>query len=551
MVQFTQEEIFLINEIKKIINVHKIKYIKITKTNAFCKKWNGLKQYINDIDNNIMEIDSNENEKIEYHIKSENDEIEFENEVIQLTFPDNNNEGGKKRKHLQDSKITQNKKNKLFMEIDDNNSLSERNINETNNSLSDENSGKNINEANNSLSGGNSGRNIDEAETLSVDEADNSLIGGNSGGNIDEADNCGGNSGRNIDEAKTLSGENEIVTSNWLASQLDSIDLSFSDLVIENNFPYIFGEKSETSNFMHNSNFPISTTSNFNNDMINNYLNYSYSLMDKDLEIAKEKREKEDKDRELREKDLEIQSVRREKEDRERELREKLEKKKFKRKMIDDDLKVAILTLENPKYRKDNASISQYEENNDLSKIINDCIAAENQVEAQNSELLKNYFKSGAFLSAVLEVMENKLSEFPDRNIVSGMIKGTGIAFSFKNKYGIYDENLQKRALRLYNRSIRVFQVYNHFSNSIEQISRATEIISADKLMKVGGGGKDKFNEFLKDIKNNVDINYEQYISNNSYHFDSKLITDDIKYKVLKFVENPSLNIAFNFETNV
>src|SRR5436309_7656168 len=179
MDQFTQEEIFLINEIKKIINVHKIKYIKITKTNAFCKKWNGLKQYINDIDNNIMEIDSNENEKIEYHIESENDEIEFENEVIQLTFPDNNNEGGKKRKHLQDSKITQNKKNKLFMEIDDNNSLSERNINETNNSLSRGNSGRNIDEADNC--GGNSGRNIDEAETLGVDETNNSLSRGNSG----------------------------------------------------------------------------------------------------------------------------------------------------------------------------------------------------------------------------------------------------------------------------------------------------------------------------------------------------------------------------------
>ncbi|GBB90623.1 hypothetical protein RclHR1_17620003 [Rhizophagus clarus] len=202
-------------------------------------------------------------------------------------------------------------------------------------------------------------------------------------------------------------------------------------------------------------------------------------------------------------------------------LEESSEDKKSKRLKKDNDMKKAILTTINPKHRRFENMI--YLKQTNLSNVFENCVTAKIRAESINCELLQHYFRTGAFLNKILEKLYDKLSIYPERSIITGMIKGAGIAKIFETKY-----------------------VYSYFPNPFTQIYRADDILTPDAFMKIGGGGKNDFKTFVNEIKILVDNNYESYNTENPLEknlFDFNLITDKIKSRVKKFTENPILNL--------
>src|SRR4051812_21053651 len=54
--------------------------------------------------------------------------------------------------------------------------------------------------------------------------------------------------------------------------------------------------------------------------------------------------------------------------------------------------------------------------------ILKNCMVAEIKLEVNNCNLLANYYRIGALLNRILEILEPNLSELFDRNKVTGMI---------------------------------------------------------------------------------------------------------------------------------
>ncbi|GES94367.1 hypothetical protein GLOIN_2v1883341 [Rhizophagus clarus] len=187
--------------------------------------------------------------------------------------------------------------------------------------------------------------------------------------------------------------------------------------------------------------------------------------------------------------------------------RELTEKIKSKRILKDNKLKESILTTIDPKHRRVENFI--YLEQTKLSNIFENCVTAEIRGKARKCELLQHYFRTGAFLTKILEKLNDQLSIYPKRSIITGVIKGTGISKIFESKYA--DDN-----------------------------------VSPDAFMKVGGGKKNEFKNFVKEIKIWVDNNINFYNTQNplnKFVFDFSLITDDITSRVKKFTENPNFKL--------
>jgi hypothetical protein len=188
-----------------------------------------------------------------------------------------------------------------------------------------------------------------------------------------------------------------------------------------------------------------------------------------------------------------------------------------------------------------------YKDEVDFKSVINNCIISEIRVEVLNCQLLIYYYKIGEFLYKILNELNEDLKEIPEQNIITGLIKGTGIASSFKNIYNKYGNNESRKARYLFNKSKRVYEVYNFFPNPIVQMYRA-DTITANKLLKIGGKDwlKKDFDEFVKELKDEVNRNYEKYKLvgdfSNEYRNDFP-ISDEIKENVKKFSKNPSLSI--------
>lgn len=104
------------------------------------------------------------------------------------------------------------------------------------------------------------------------------------------------------------------------------------------------------------------------------------------------------------------------------------------------------------------------------------------------------------------------MSNLPEQNITTGLIKGSGIASSFRNIYQSYGPNESRRA-RYYLISLQEFiKFIIFFPNPIVQMYRADRI-TANKLLKIGGKDwlKEDFEEFTQEIKEEVTRNYEKY----------------------------------------
>lgn len=111
-------------------------------------------------------------------------------------------------------------------------------------------------------------------------------------------------------------------------------------------------------------------------------------------------------------------------------------------------------------------------------------------------------------LNKILETLEADLSELPEKNIITGLIKGSGIARSFIDAYGNFDDKTREKARDFYKKSMRVHKVYKCFPNPLAQINCVYNI-SANKLLKVGNN--EVFKKFVEEIKNVVSKKYDEY----------------------------------------
>ncbi|GBB84736.1 hypothetical protein RclHR1_11300005 [Rhizophagus clarus] len=187
-----------------------------------------------------------------------------------------------------------------------------------------------------------------------------------------------------------------------------------------------------------------------------------------------------------------------------------------------------------------------------IYNIIEKCINWDVQNESSNSELLQNYYIIGSCLNEIFNIVKNMMAEITDdvyeKNIVTGIIKGTKIYTSFKAKLSRNEKNAKNRANRFYNITNRVYKVYKAFPYPILQII-CTEGVSGDKLMKIGNNNV--YDKFINYIKSEVNRNFNVYNDLNNYsdglyeefNIDFNLITKEILEKVKKFSINPNLEV--------
>jgi hypothetical protein len=182
----------------------------------------------------------------------------------------------------------------------------------------------------------------------------------------------------------------------------------------------------------------------------------------------------------------------------------------------------------------------------DLLSVLKNCVTSEIQLEVQNCITLMNYFRGGALLNKILECLKEELSEVPEQNIITGLLKGTGIIFSFNNSSR---GKRSKKAWRFLNKCLRVHKVYENFPYPFAQICRS-ETLTANKLLNVGSGSKEDFEKFVQEIKDEIGSNihkyndgdvFNQHVKKYVNYIDFSLITKNILENVIKFSKNPSL----------
>src|SRR5688572_8095863 len=580
-IHFTKQEKSALRYIKKIIEKYNIKYIKLTKTTTFYFRNDGVMRYINDeaISKNNKKrkklFDSTKNQSKKSKILNEESENDDENG---LTFADNNDMEIDRNKLLEVNK-DQNE-GEIFIRGD--------NETEEGNSECDRNEeSESINE---SVSVEDNDMEIDSEKRLEeifgddepeLDITDNIGEGENFSGKVDEVNEVGkeretdslDNNGIEEVVANLHNGENrnrgvvtvigkdddkgdevnkvgkeretnslddngieEVVANSHNGQNRNMVEAEISlngGIVIETagrgvenvfSFDYDFANDFDFHNYGESSNYYMQNLNiyDFNLDYMSN-ISYLFdglevnnsALLDKDDEVNKVG---------------DVLDVNNESQVSKEQIKEK-------------DLKDSILTLENADYRKKGNLV--FKDNCNFSNFIENCITAEMQLEFFNCELLEYYYGVGAFLNEIWESVKGELSGLHENSIVSGMLKGTGIAKSFMIKYGEYNDNIKAKARRFYKISTRVYEVYKCFEpNAIPQIYRA-QGVSGDKLIRVGG--KKEFAEFVVDINNEVVRNYNLYkIENYSYipsnSFETIVISEEIKSNVKKFAKNPSLS---------
>jgi hypothetical protein len=212
-----------------------------------------------------------------------------------------------------------------------------------------------------------------------------------------------------------------------------------------------------------------------------------------------------------------------------------------------ESLKKEILSLVDFEYRYNENF--HYKDEVDFKSVLENCVISEIKSEILNCHLLIYYYRIGEFLDKVINELKDYLSKLHEQNIVTGLIKGTGIASSFKKIYKNYGAKESKKARNFFNKSTRVYKVYNFFPNPIIQMHRANKI-TANKLLKIGGKEwvKEDFEGFVQEIKDEVISNYEKYnlgvgVDFSNEYSNDLLVSNEILENVKKFSLNPSLCI--------
>jgi hypothetical protein len=144
-------------------------------------------------------------------------------------------------------------------------------------------------------------------------------------------------------------------------------------------------------------------------------------------------------------------------------------------------------------------------------------------------------------------------------NVVTGLIKGTGIAnlFIIKNNDNLDDVKItydSKKARNFYIKSKRIYWVYKNFPMPLVQIYSAKKV-TASKLAKIKN---DKtFEKFVEEIKVEIDRNYNTYYYQVDFLqlFEESLnigatLNDGIISEVLRYAKNPSIPIKEQITAN-
>lgn len=147
-------------------------------------------------------------------------------------------------------------------------------------------------------------------------------------------------------------------------------------------------------------------------------------------------------------------------------------------------------------------------------------------------------------MNTVSEIIADATSEMHHNSVVTGLIKGTGIANLYMKEDGSY---CCKNARNFYIKSIRIFKAYNVHKNISRIIAQmyCAKKVSANKLLKIKNNSA--FENFVKELETEGEISSNQYGSNKLLdeidYFISPEIMNEIIESVLLFIRNPSLRI--------
>lgn len=118
----------------------------------------------------------------------------------------------------------------------------------------------------------------------------------------------------------------------------------------------------------------------------------------------------------------------------------------------------------------------------------------------KNGIELLYYYRIGLFLNIILNTIDQEISGIHPNNVVTGLIKGTGIANLFTIKNGDLGNKIAydcKKARSFYIKSKRTYLVYKDFPKPLIQIFCAKNV-NATKLFKIKND--ELFENFVKEI---------------------------------------------------
>ena len=550
--EFKKQDISVLNEVKNIMGKYDIKLFKITKTTTFYERYNGLMGYISDIgDTNIKRKNSQlnaQNKKLKImDNESEENESDEENELA-LSDSNSSNKEDMTRDHI--GAVTED-----IIENFDKDNVDTENADENDESAEHENVDKdNVDTENadeNDESAEHENVDKDNVDTENADENDESAEHENVDKDNVDTENTEENDESaehenvdkdNVENTDTIISRNLLYAESNITNEFESIinDNTMLDYnaisIIINNMHYLnlyYGNVTNSDGALHGNNRLMDSIDYLGSNTLMDGIDLGSNTLMDGIDNLGYNTLMDGVD------DLRSNSLMDGIENLEFNTVDSKKMKKIK------DLKDAILTLKNVEHRKYENLV--YKDNSSLSNIFENCITAEIRFGVSNCELLEFYYKTGAFLSKLREIVEGELSGLHDNNIVSGILKGSGIIRALINKYGDYNESVKNRARRLYNISIRVYKVYKSFPYAIAQIFRAVDV-SGDKLLRIGN--KMEFERFAEEIKSEVDRNCESYNTINSYSYvpgdntiNFDLITNEIKNNIIKFAINPNLSL--------
>ena len=157
-------------------------------------------------------------------------------------------------------------------------------------------------------------------------------------------------------------------------------------------------------------------------------------------------------------------------------------------------------------------------------------------------------------LDSIKDDIHNEYCEMHHNSVVTGLIKGSGIAKLHLDKNGNYGVNESKRARDCYKKSTRVYKVYGNFTKPLALVKIfGAKKVSAYKLLNYGK--EEKFEGLVKKIKDEVkscaEYNYDFDLSQFVENFKFINVSDDIRSEVLKYVKLPSTDINIQRTCNL
>ena len=204
-------------------------------------------------------------------------------------------------------------------------------------------------------------------------------------------------------------------------------------------------------------------------------------------------------------------------------------------------LKRALLNHNDPHYLIFIDKSSSEEKFEDL---LCNCIKMEISRDKSNYSLLCLYYRIGFFLLDIFKKLKTTNPDRDEKFLVTGIIKGCGIANLYRLSDGVYEESTRKRSVKFYNTAIRTFKIYSCFPCPINQIARTASRVYVSNLIEIGNS--DNFELFLEQISEEIQKNLEIYNYNNEIetnHFNLELITDNLLSDIQKYINNPSYHL--------